>query len=65
MGELQQARELWQRASRFIEMHPEANLAPAVPTGRIQAIDLIFEREQVYIGVRQRIADREKISGTP
>jgi tetratricopeptide (TPR) repeat protein len=63
VGELQQARETWIRASQFADDHNDTALTTLTPRSRVQAIDLVFEREHVYIGVRQRAADRERLTG--
>ncbi len=63
-GELQRAREIWIEVARFGDSN--GNATPIQPHGaraRIQAIDLVFEREHVYIDVRQRISDRERVNG--
>ena len=64
-GELQRARDTWIEVARFGES--SGNTTPIQPNGaraRIQAIDLVFEREHVYIDVRQRISDRERAGGS-
>lgn len=61
IGELGQARETWVRLARLGDADGGAVTGTLAARGRIQAIDLVFEREHVYIGVRQRISDREKL----
>ncbi|MCA9602661.1 MAG: tetratricopeptide repeat protein [Polyangiales bacterium] len=62
MGELQQARDMWIKAVKFADDNPTGPLTADVARSRVQAIDLVFEREHVYINVRQRIQDRERIA---
>lgn len=56
-GHLDEARTAWSEYVRFSEAHPTAGTAEWGRT-RLQSIDIAHEQEDVYVGVRQRIAAR-------
>lgn len=58
-GRLEDAREAWQAYVTFADAHPTLAF-PMMGRARIQAIDMLTEQENVYGGVRERIAERER-----
>jgi tetratricopeptide (TPR) repeat protein len=58
-GRIEDARTAWQEYVRFADSHTNVS-DPGVGRARIQAIDMMNEQEQVYVQVRQRIAEREQ-----
>lgn len=60
-GRVEEAREAWQEYTRFADAHPTI-ARPQLGRARLQAIDMMNEQEQVYFGVRERIAERERLA---
>jgi tetratricopeptide (TPR) repeat protein len=58
-GRIEEARTAWQEYTRFADGHSQVS-DTAVGRARVQAIDVMNEQEQVYVTVRQRIAEREE-----
>ncbi len=56
---IEEARAAWQEYTRFADAN-QAVADPQLGRARVQAIDIMNEQEQVYAGVRQRIAEREE-----
>lgn len=56
-GHMDEARAAWTEYVRFAEAHPNDATATWGRT-RLQSIDVAHEQEDVYVGVRQRIATR-------
>ncbi|MCA9581178.1 MAG: hypothetical protein KC416_05245 [Myxococcales bacterium] len=54
------AREMWLKVLAFADGHGDTAVDPKVARARIQVIDELLEREQVYIAVRERIAERQR-----
>jgi len=60
-GRIEDAREAWQEYIRFADSH-QAVSRPQLGRARLQAIDMMNEQERVYVSVRERIAERERIA---
>lgn len=58
-GRIEEARTAWQEYTRFADSHSTV-AETSVGRARVQAIDVMNEQEQVYVNVRQRIAEREE-----
>jgi hypothetical protein len=61
---LADARTAWLEYARFAD--GAASVASAqIGRERVTAIDVVSEQETVYVEVRQRIAERERVAATP
>ena len=56
---LAEAREAWMTYARFADGNREM-ASPEIARARMQAIDVATEQEIAYVGVRERIAARER-----
>jgi uncharacterized protein HemY len=61
---LNDARNAWLEYARFADGATSVASAQ-IGRERVSAVDVVAEQERVYVEVRQRIAERERVAATP